>query len=574
MLSGNLSIDAIAPADAVMDNFTGLRNRVYLLSGVAVGGSALALGIFGQSESLEWRLYALSCILIPTAAFALASRSCLHTRGLLAPLLALLWASALLLHAVWAGSLMWTQLSVLLPLPFFLAWLMHHGSAKRCKSSFVDALAWNLVAVVAVVSVILPVLPALWIAFPLGYLLVLLQATAPARFFTLCFGWACAFLGTRPRARALLWSLFVVGTSGLYMLRQTYVDYPHYAYYVGPTFDVLLGKSLLWDTPSIYGYAVIHFMAALLHLIGASFGTYYAVHAVLYLLWIALCIAIIWRLVEVAWARCALVLFMALLAASSNIDPLMGALRYGIPTLIMAFLIFTPERIHRNAATLLAAFSMWWAFDIAIQIAVAWPITLVLLAVQRRGPGIAAAWEACRGILFFTGLSLICTGVVVWLEWRPGAGFPPLDSYLLSSLIRTSGESPDADHFVAFGSQLGAGFLCVVSVVLVCQMVFRDRAHWLLPAFCFSTFHLMVLLSRFVNVSYSIYLYSFVILITLHLVLLGVLLRDQLLESATDGALFFRLPVTLLAAPLSLALLLSYFSRESVMMDEWMPPSR
>lgn len=557
---------------ATVDDFAFLRHAVYLLVSCAMVACALAFCLFGQSESMEWRLYAAGCVLIPVAAFAMAGLRNTRSPRLFAPLLALVCALALLPHAVWAGSLTWTQLTLFLPLPLLVAWLRHRGGNPWRRASLVDALAWNIIAVIAAASVILPVVPSLWVAFPLGYALVLLPP-ALLRWPMARFMQARAFLSSRPRARALLWLLFAAGMSVVYVLRQTYVDYPHYAYYVGPTFDALLGKSLLWDTPSLYGYFDVHFMAAILRLIGASFGTYYAVHAALYLLWIALCIAIIWKVVAVAWARCALVLFMALLAATSNIDPLMGALRYGMPTLIIACLIFAPARIHTVAATLLAAFSMWWAFDVAIQIAVAWPITLALLAVQRHGLGIAAARETCGGILLFAGMSLVCTGVVVWMEQRPGAGFPPLDSYLLSSLMRTSGDTPVADHFVAFGSQLGAGFLCVVSVALVCQRVFRARAHWLLPAFCFSTFHLVVLLSRFVNLSYSGYLYSFVILITLHLVLLGVLLRDELRCDAADGALFLRLPVTLLAAPLSMVLLLSYLTREHVMLDEWMPPS-
>lgn len=528
--------------------FASLRTLVYALTAAALAllmGAALATA---QSEPLELVVYALLCSGLPALAFLLA-----HARTPL-PRVPVLSITALTVLAAMAmagrtDAAAWQPLFFTLPAVLF-AFLR----GQRSLSCLAEAGFWNLLCTAAGFSLLAALLsppwPAVWTA---------LAATV-----------AYLFLAPRLRLRKVRlplpgWLALLLCSAaggGFFCWRQSYFDYPHWSYYIGPAFDAMQGKSLLWDTPSIYGYLNAYLMGWLLRPFGFSFTGYWYLHHALSLLWLAGYAAIVLRVTRHTTARTTAMVFIIGFASASSMDPLMGPLRFGPHTLMLLALVHPQWQWRMQLCAAVAALSVWWAFDIALQVTLPWLLTCVVTAVGAYGLRPAALPQALRSAAACIVGALVVTVAVIVLEYRER--FPPLDAYLLSSLVRASEEASVGTLFPAFGSHLGALFLCILSIGVIAHITATRGAHPLLGALCFSTFSLVLMLLRMVNLSYSMYLLMFAIPLVLHILLLGAVVVDHYRLSAPERRSYFAFSLGPLVLVLGALLGMACFTQEPI----------
>jgi len=147
----------------------------------------------------------------------------------------------------------------------------------------------------------------------------------------------------------------------------------HEGFFLAPLNDMLHGRPLLVDTTSQYGVGIFYFLAAYFHLAPLGYGALALLSGFLTGLQFALAYGVL-RLAGVARtlampAVIAAVAGLVMGSVGSPDDfPSTGALRYGIPWLVVATALLTARRPHRRramwaTAIALVACASAWSFE-------------------------------------------------------------------------------------------------------------------------------------------------------------------------------------------------------------------
>lgn len=331
---------------------------------VLMTGSTLAYLVFGGSEKLEWGIYMVAAAGIIPVSWVLKRAKLAKFQ----PVFMASWA-ALILWLLLEGELSWRQL-IFLPL------------------------GWLTPAILAFFYLDLPYLS-------LG---------------KMALAWLAAWwgprlrLGFKPSRRLILILLVPV----ILILVQKPVDYHHYISYMGPTVDVLAGKQLLQDIPSLYGYLSIHFIAAVLKPFGLSIAHFHLLNSFLFAGYFWLAAMIILKLVKPPLLAAATALIWVTLPTlfsyySVSFPPQIGPLRFGLSLMIVGILVFLRGNPAVILGSLLAAVALFWSAETAVYVVPAW--LMAALAFKRKRAAM--------------GISLFClfSGLIFLLVLRQGFRF-------------------------------------------------------------------------------------------------------------------------------------------------------
>jgi len=167
----------------------------------------------------------------------------------------------------------------------------------------------------------------------------------------------------------------------------------HEGFFLGPLNDMLQGRAMLVDTSSQYGVGVYYFLAAFFQIAPLGYGALGLLAGLLTALQFALAYGVL-RLAGVARMLAIPTIVAAVLGlvmgsfGSYNDFPSTGALRYGIPWLIVAVALLAARRPHRRrslwaAIIALVACASVWSFETFVYAGATYAALVALEAATR-----------------------------------------------------------------------------------------------------------------------------------------------------------------------------------------------
>ncbi len=293
----------------------------------------------------------------------------------------------------------------------------------------------------------------------------------------------------------------------MFFIFQRELAYFDYSPYLGATYDVLQGKSLLYDTPSIYGYLSIRIAAVLLGPLGYSFKTFYLYNTILYVLFHISVIAIFTKLFRSYWISiAAFLLTVGLQLQFWTLDPSSGPLRFGMGMLMLLLSVLFVNRSFTSFLGLfLSATAVFWSAEAGLFVLPAWIFAYTSdvlrrkdIALKKRFLQVAQRTAYCISSVALVGFLVLIT------EYRPGSKFPnPGRIYEYMLMYKNV---YDANLFPAIGSYWFSIPIILFSLGLTFFLLLRGSSSKWYSALAFISIHNVAVLSYYVTQSYYEYI--------------------------------------------------------------------
>lgn len=268
-------------------------------------------------------------------------------------------------------------------------------------------------------------------------------------------------------------------------LRLALASRIHEGFYLGPLNDMLHGRAMLVDTSSQYGVGVYYFLADFFRIAPLGYGALGLLAGFLTALQFALAYGVL-RLAGVARTLAIPTIVAAVLGivmgsfGSYNDFPSTGALRYGIPWLIVAVALLVARHPHRRrtlwaALIALVACASVWSFETFAYAGAAFATVIALEAATReRG-------RRLRTFVMYVAASLaacVVAHMILAVGTRVFAGqWPDWSTYL--AYLNAYGTEDSLASTAAPWSP-GLPMLLVHLTSLICLMGLVARQHELL----------------------------------------------------------------------------------------------
>lgn len=255
------------------------------------------------------------------------------------------------------------------------------------------------------------------------------------------------------------------------ILNQKVIDFHHYSFYIGPTFDVNNGKSILYDTPSQYGYLVIHFLVFLTKWIGNSFNTFHIINITLFTIYCMGEYLILSRLINNKF-KLLIAIFVLISLQTLYTDyytslyPSTGPLRFGIGLLICWLLCHFQWRKSFVFGTLFASISLFWSVETAVYIVPAWLFTCIAQDIINYKFSKDALKKILYRLISFLCISILIFMVIIFIEYYNRKTFPDISAFYEYAISYGNG----------FGSLLiepfGNHFLIILVLIIGLNVTF------------------------------------------------------------------------------------------------------
>ncbi len=288
----------------------------------------------------------------------------------------------------------------------------------------------------------------------------------------------------------------------MFVFFQHEPDYYHCSPYLGTMHDVMHGKSLLYDTPSIYGYLSIHFSALWVDLIGFSFKGFYIYETLLRVFFSLGAMLIFVHLFQSSRAVVAgFILAVGLQLQCPEMDPSSGPLRFGVAMLLLFFLtMFSQKRFIFLGATLMASFAVFWSAETGVFIFPAWIFAYTTEVFLHKEVVLRVRlFRALQRGLFCIGTVALATAGIIFAEHRPGSVLPHLGHIYEYALMYTN--VYDSGLIPAVGAYWFAIPLMLFPLALsFLLLVFAIPSRWYIPL-SFVSIHNVAIFSYYVTQS-------------------------------------------------------------------------
>jgi len=327
--------------------------------------------------------------------------------------------------------------------------------------------------------------------------------------------------------------LMIIGSVFLFLSIHgtivNYLFYSHSAFYIGPAHDILQGKSLLYDTPSQYGYLSIHFVSLIQRLMGGTVETFDRFNTFLFVISTLISGLIFYKLTKKLSISFLLAfIFIGFSTFFSDyhdfLFPSSGPLRFGFGLLICFFLLYFPGRISFLAGTILSAISVFWSPETSIYVVPAWLFTCSIIAWRKHGRSTTFVKEMIlkTGVLVFFVFIL---AVSIFLkEYRPESGLPNFYNFIQYAQIYKGGFYSILTPL--YGNYYFYVFIAVLGLGVLFHILTKKLDSWVLPAFAYIAIYNVAIHSYFVYRSW----YSLIInnagFLVIELVLMYKILYD------------------------------------------------
>lgn len=328
-----------------------------------------------------------------------------------------------------------------------------------------------------------------------------------------------------------------------------YLLYSHAAFYVGPALDILNGKSLLYDTPSQYGYFSIHFISLIQRIIGTTIVLFDRFNSFLLILFYGVFAGLIsYKLTKSTLLSLLFgIFFVGFKSFFSDyhdfIFPSSGPLRFGFGILICFFLLYLPPRVSFLVSTILSAISIFWSPETGIFIVPAWLFTCGITAWKKY----SLSRKFIQEVFIKTGLFLIAVLIlaigIIFLEYRPagGGGLQNLYNYLQYTLTYITGSFSILTPM--YGNHYFYLFISIVSLGVFCHLLTKKFDSWTFPALSFIVIHNLAIYSYFVYRSWYSLIIDLAGFLIIELVLLYYVLHETIKFNTKDLKAYFGIPI-------------------------------
>lgn len=342
---------------------------------------------------------------------------------------------------------------------------------------------------------------------------------------------------TDPRLAAVLAALsFIL----IFIFIQRPIDfgeslYSHYNYYLGPAMDVIHGKSLLYDTPSQYGYLSIHFLSFVMRYIGASFGSLHYLNLILfavYFLALILCFARLTDKKRIWIIGATLIVgFQSIYSQLSGyLFPSTGFMRFGLGILVGCEVLLFNKKAGFWIGSILSAVSLFWSIETALYVVPAWMAYCAVLSWQENKKWPDIIKSTFTKILVFTVIAASLLLAIFLMEYRPQSGFPVFSGFWEFALAYKQG----------FGtlpvSQFGNHYLIILvmmfSTAVFIHFFIKGKKLALMPAAAFFWVFCASVFSYFISRSHE---NNIINIAAIYLIEIALMMR-----LALDGKLFDR----------------------------------
>jgi len=337
---------------------------------------------------------------------------------------------------------------------------------------------------------------------------------------------------------------FLLAGAVVALLTAEPVDHFHTNYYIGPALDVTLGKSILLDTPSVYGYLSIHFLVLLLKVTGVGFVALNVLDWLMTGLVFAFTYAILRRICREPLARLLSLAIIGAWTVCCTPDPVAGPMRYGLLVMVCWSLVCLPQRWRYAAGGLFSAVAAFWAMDTAIQIAPAWLCACGVSVIQSYTTSKAAIRGLCKRLIFFVSVCLAILALIVAYESQHGHIAQAVKSVLELVALRTTSYCQHARPIPYYGAHYFAILIAVAGLVTATHLLVNHRrSPWLVLA-VFLAVHNVAVLGRFINCPKSWLITQLALPYFFQFLLIWRVMRDDMGLSRRQIERALMLPVT------------------------------
>lgn len=292
----------------------------------------------------------------------------------------------------------------------------------------------------------------------------------------------------------------------IFIIIQKPIDYRHYSFYVGPILDVIKGKSLLGDTPSLYGYLSIHFLAFILGKIGLSFDSFHLINTLLFCLFFLLACYIFFRLIKNRYLAllCSIVFITLQTLFSYSSDamyPSTGPLRFGFGLLIIWFLSYKPRHLTFILGSIFASISLFWSVETAVYIIPAWIAVCLTYSYNQTDITKKFFKSSILRIILFLLISILIFFLIILKEYSIRHAFPNINNYFEYAVTYKNGLM--AMPIPLYGNYYLAVITMVLGVVVTLHLITKKIKTTLLPLLSFISIHNIAIFSYFVSRSHE-----------------------------------------------------------------------
>lgn len=297
----------------------------------------------------------------------------------------------------------------------------------------------------------------------------------------------------------------IIFIAAIFLVSHKIIDYEHYSYYIGPIYDVIKGKSLLYDTPSQYGYLSIHFLALIFHFIGFTSNMFQNINILLFDLSFLLVYYFFHKLISNRFIAffCSIIYlsFQSVFAYYIQVFyPSTGPLRFGLG-LILIVLLLKPSRKTYILSLIITSISFFWSAETAIYVVPAWLFSCLAYSYSTTN-------SLKKFIRFYTNkiitlliISLIILSLIILFEIFKYGTFPILTDYLQFIPVYKNGVG--AMPIAPFGNYYLVVLVLICGVVTTTYLMYKKIYKNYISILSFISFYNITIFSYFVGRSHE-----------------------------------------------------------------------
>ncbi len=251
-------------------------------------------------------------------------------------------------------------------------------------------------------------------------------------------------------------AIFIITVISLICFFKRDIEYHHYSFYLGPAYEILQGKSILNYFPSQYGYLSIHFVSAILRIVGASFMSFHLFNLVSFIFYFLGFSLIYFKLTK----NSLLIILLSIITAffqgifsiySSYLPPSSGMLRFGPCLLLIISVIYLPKKYKIPASAIISSVALFWSIETAIYVIPAWLFFVLYFYYQQNHFFIKNIFKAYT---FFSISVLSLLAIISFYEYTLTKQLPNFKNYIQFALTYKDGFSSElipliGNHYIA-----------------------------------------------------------------------------------------------------------------------------
>jgi len=334
----------------------------------------------------------------------------------------------------------------------------------------------------------------------------------------------------------------------IWYLSQKLIDSHHYSHYLGPIFDVSKGKSILFDTPSQYGYLSIHFLSSILSQSGISFNSFHLANISIFALFCFLASTLFFKLLKNKFIAlsCSLIYItlQTLFTFWCNvIYPSTGPLRFGFALLIIWIFVFLPKKLSYLLSSLIASISLFWSVETAVYTIPAWLFALLVTNYQDTHYLKDFLKLSFKKILPFLIFSLIIFSLIIVKEKPHLQQLPDLLNYF--SYTSVFKEDYGTLKIEAYGNHYLPIIILILGLVTTTFFIIKKIKTPLLPLLSFISIHNVAVFSYFISRSHENNIINISGFFLIELVIIYLIITDYYQPPSKDFKKYFLVPLIL-----------------------------